>query len=335
MHPHPPPPQADYRPPELNSQWALRTSLYLPADAPANCPLSAGYEPPTYAIHAPHGSDATLAALARHVPGAGTNGGSTALAAGTGPGAEAGPPGSTAGDAQPPAAARYNSLDVSEWIGGSSSGAGKAARVDSSRRSASAGRASSGTNTRGAAAALASGPSRPRPATSRVPKTLGLVSCAGCGARGFYKADGVHLEPCPRCRQVWYCSEVCAQVDWPAHEHVCKWHQNGHWGTYGRKPVDQHWVASGAMAAGLRMLHARGRAAEAAAAAGQPPTLATRRSSPVMDTVFDEVTVVKQKVEAARARERRAEARQRAVEEAAYWGLDGPRPCMYMGGKPI
>eukprot|EP00983_Pelagomonas_calceolata_P109656 1159579-Pelagomonas_calceolata.AAC.8 len=40
-------------------------------------------------------------------------------------------------------------------------------------------------------------------------------------------------------------------------------------------------------------------------------------------------------VQAARAREIAAEKKQAHVEYLAYHGMDGPRPCMYMGGKPI
>lgn len=43
---------------------------------------------------------------------------------------------------------------------------------------------------------------RVRSACTRVPKTLGLAVCAGCNAKGFYKADGVHLEQCRQCGQV-------------------------------------------------------------------------------------------------------------------------------------
>ncbi len=121
---------------------------------------------------------------------------------------------------------------------------------------------------------------RPRSAASLVPKTLGLAKCSGCGARGFHRADGVHLEPCRHCKQVgvraprrarrhvtrvraaaqqpgaqpgvaacwllqvWYCSEVCAKADWLSHKALCKWQTTGHWEPFGRKAEQEHWVVS-------------------------------------------------------------------------------------------
>ena len=35
------------------------------------------------------------------------------------------------------------------------------------------------------------------------------------------------------------------------------------------------------------------------------------------------------------AREKEAERKQKEVEHRAYMGLDGPRPCMTLNGKPI
>ena len=42
-----------------------------------------------------------------------------------------------------------------------------------------------------------------------------------------------------------------------------------------------------------------------------------------------------QVLEAMRAKELEAAHKQAHVEKLAYDGLDGPRPCMFMGGKPI
>jgi hypothetical protein len=50
---------------------------------------------------------------------------------------------------------------------------------------------------------------------------------------------------------------------------------------------------------------------------------------------FDAHEDIEAKVARARQKELEMEARQKDIEDRAYWGLDGPRPCMYMGGKPV
>ena len=41
-----------------------------------------------------------------------------------------------------------------------------------------------------------------------VPKSAGMLTCAGCGIRAFYAADGVMLHACPECKQVRHASVV-------------------------------------------------------------------------------------------------------------------------------
>lgn len=36
-----------------------------------------------------------------------------------------------------------------------------------------------------------------------------------------------------------------------------------------------------------------------------------------------------------RRKELELEQKQKEIEDRAFWGLDGPRPCMYQNGKPI
>lgn len=50
--------------------------------------------------------------------------------------------------------------------------------------------------------------------------------------------------------QVWYCSAVCKRIDYPSHKLVCKWATTGQWLPYGKKPAEEYWVNSAAMAAG-------------------------------------------------------------------------------------
>lgn len=274
--------QDNHKPLDLNSHWALRTGLYLPQKPDSHTPLSAVYEPPGYAMHIARGADATLAALVRKQGGS-----STSRQAGS----SAEDPGPRTGGAV--------ELDPDQWMSFGYTGPPKDA--NSKARPVSAHRA------RGAAAALATGPGRPKSATVRIPKTLGLAVCSGCGAKGYYGADGVHLEPCRQCKQVWYCSEVCAELDRPHHEAVCKWAKTGHWSPFGGRGQDQSWVTNGAMAAGRRMLEKRGKAAMAAAAAGSPNTLAKSRQADAIEGIFDEVQGIKATVAQVRAKVRALE----------------------------
>jgi len=154
-----------------------------------------------------------------------------------------------------------------------------------------------------------------------VPKSLGLAQCAGCGVRSFYMAGGVRLSPCARgCNQVFYCSETCARVDWPMHGPYCKWVTNGQWMQPGCRTSQQLWVANASLAAGRALLKKKAWSA---------------RSRESLARELDDEEQFEKVVQAARAREIAAEKKQAHVEYLAYHGMDGPRPCMYMGGKPI
>ncbi|KAF5837227.1 hypothetical protein DUNSADRAFT_4682 [Dunaliella salina] len=59
------------------------------------------------------------------------------------------------------------------------------------------------------------------------------------------------------------------------------------------------------------------------------------RSRDGLASELDDEEQLEKVVRAARAREIAAEKKQAHVEYLAYHGMDGPRPCMYMGGKPI
>eukprot|EP00983_Pelagomonas_calceolata_P109655 1159579-Pelagomonas_calceolata.AAC.7 len=48
-------------------------------------------------------------------------------------------------------------------------------------------------------------------------------------------------------KQVFYCSETCARVDWPMHGPYCKWVTNGQWMQPGCRTSQQLWVANGAL----------------------------------------------------------------------------------------
>jgi len=44
---------------------------------------------------------------------------------------------------------------------------------------------------------------------------------------------------------------------------------------------------------------------------------------------------IEQKVRAARVKEQKLEKKQARIEQRAMDGMDGPRPCLFMGGKPV
>ena len=50
-------------------------------------------------------------------------------------------------------------------------------------------------------------------AENGIPKALAMAVCAGCARKTFWKGDGRPLVTCPRCKEVWYCSEACMRLD--------------------------------------------------------------------------------------------------------------------------
>eukprot|EP00238_Polyblepharides_amylifera_P007479 CAMPEP_0196592198 /NCGR_PEP_ID=MMETSP1081-20130531/72035_1 /TAXON_ID=36882 /ORGANISM="Pyramimonas amylifera, Strain CCMP720" /LENGTH=315 /DNA_ID=CAMNT_0041915809 /DNA_START=161 /DNA_END=1105 /DNA_ORIENTATION=- len=91
-----------------------------------------------------------------------------------------------------------------------------------------------------------------------VPKHLGAALCRGCGARGFFKADGVTLTACQSCKQVFYCSDTCRDVDFPEHEKVCKFETTLASGVRHKwrssTAAQDHWVQNTGMQEGRRLL---------------------------------------------------------------------------------
>ncbi|KAJ1461498.1 hypothetical protein M885DRAFT_558646 [Pelagophyceae sp. CCMP2097] len=83
-----------------------------------------------------------------------------------------------------------------------------------------------------------------------VPATLAIASCAACGLRAFYGADGQPMRPCVQCGKVYYCDHTCAAVDAPAHALACEHERAGGWNVATRKrwPVGaaKSWVDSSA-----------------------------------------------------------------------------------------
>ena len=148
-----------------------------------------------------------------------------------------------------------------------------------------------------------------------VPKSLGVVSCGGCGTRSYLNAGGTEMFACKSCQQVWYCSQTCARVDYPSHKAICRHHVHGLWSPGGARSRDEYWVGSAAMAAGRKLLK-------------------QRQTLGLGDELEEQVYIV-QAVAAAKHEEARSEQLQRRIERQAYDGLNGPRPCLYMGGKPV
>ncbi len=51
--------------------------------------------------------------------------------------------------------------------------------------------------------------------------------------------------------------------------------------------------------------------------------------------VYAQVDALKWVYREMRKKELAMERKQKLIEQRADWGLDGPRPCMYMGGKRV
>ncbi|KAG1660125.1 hypothetical protein FOA52_003785 [Chlamydomonas sp. UWO 241] len=158
---------------------------------------------------------------------------------------------------------------------------------------------------------------RPPSPPPRLPKTIAHARCAGCARSKFRGADGPPLIPCGKCGQVYYCSGTCAQVDAQSHKQVCAFYTNGVWAAGGKRPEEDYWVNNGAMAAARKELRAR-------MAGGGP------MSEEEAFDVRDHIAAVEA---AEKAKERQARATQKHIEYLADNGMDGPRPCMYNGGK--
>jgi hypothetical protein len=153
------------------------------------------------------------------------------------------------------------------------------------------------------------------PSPNGVPKSLGVVSCAGCGTKSYFNAGGPAMFACRSCQQAWYCSQTCAHVDYPSHKQICKYQVHGQWSPGGARSRDEYWVGSSAMAAGRKLLQ--------------------QRQKLGLGDEFEEQEFIERAVAEARVEEARAEQLQGRIERQAYDGLDGPRPCMYMGGRPV
>eukprot|EP00798_Chlamydomonas_sp_ICE-L_P013547 gene13547-19417_t len=175
-------------------------------------------------------------------------------------------------------------------------------------------------------ASASQGPSRPSSSgpprsssVTRIPKTMAMAQCAGCGAKAFRKADGVNLMPCKHCKSVFYCSETCANVDWKSHKQLCKYHTTGQWQSCRLRPADEYWVNNGAMAKARRVLEHK----------------ATKGVQLTREEQMEEEAQIKRVLESMREKELAAEKKQADVERLAYYGMDGPRPCMTENGKPV
>ncbi|GMH33582.1 hypothetical protein BSKO_01416 [Bryopsis sp. KO-2023] len=95
---------------------------------------------------------------------------------------------------------------------------------------------------------------------------------------------------------------------------VCNHTTSGKWMPSGMRASEDHWVANASMAQGFRLL-SKCRAAKSKPGAS--------------------LAVIEKSITKARLQELALEKQQRLIEDRAYFGLDGPRPCMYMGGKPM
>lgn len=122
-----------------------------------------------------------------------------------------------------------------------------------------------------------------------------------------------------RVAQVWYCSETCRRTDFQSHKQICKWHTTGQWQPFGQRPVEDYWVVNAAMAKARRELQQR--------------KTAMQRLSP--DEEVEEQARLQEVVKKEKERQRRLAEDQAHIEWRALYGLDGPRPCMYMHGKRI
>lgn len=112
-------------------------------------------------------------------------------------------------------------------------------------------------------------------------------------------------------------------MDFQSHKQICSYYTTGTWTPFGKRPEDDYWVNNAAMAKARRELRAR-RAREGHRVGQMTP-----------DEELEEQERVEKLVEAARAKEKAEQAAQAEIEKRAYWGLDGPRPCMYQGGKRV
>ncbi|KAK9829476.1 hypothetical protein WJX72_006085 [[Myrmecia] bisecta] len=151
-----------------------------------------------------------------------------------------------------------------------------------------------------------------RPNATGVPKTMGVAACSGCGRKSYYKADGLQLKPCSQCEKVYYCSTTCEALDRLSHQAVCQFNRNGQWSL--TRPADQYWTVNKSMAVGRELL---------------------RHKEALWSSQTAAEASIKRRVGRVRQQELEAEARQADVEQRHADGLDGPRPCQYMGGKNI
>eukprot|EP00877_Chromochloris_zofingiensis_P014270 jgi/Chrzof1/9097/Cz03g35280.t1 len=222
-------------------------------------------------------------------------------------------------------------------------------------------------------------PSRPK-SSQGVPKSLGMACCSGCGKKSFYNADGVCLTPCRQCQQVYYCSELCARLDYPSHKHICKYATTGHWTPAGTRPAGEYWVQNPSWAVARKLLRTRPATAGPAAALtgyhqhGSTASESLLRSQPgntefkgygsglsadqqsealhnlqtadggtrkqgQSDTTFlaelDRQSQLEQQLKAVNLADKVKAEAQRVIEERAMNGMDGPRPCLCMNGRPL
>jgi hypothetical protein len=119
--------------------------------------------------------------------------------------------------------------------------------------------------------------------------------------------------------QVFYCSDTCRKTDFQSHKSLCKYHTTGVWQPYGRRPEDDYWVNNAAMARARHELRVR----------------KSRTEKLGIEDELEEAARVEEVKKAARAKEKAAMDKQAKIEWRAHWGLDGPRPCLYMGGKKV
>mmetsp|Transcript_15522 Transcript_15522/g.38804 ORF Transcript_15522/g.38804 Transcript_15522/m.38804 type:complete len:367 (-) Transcript_15522:143-1243(-) len=161
---------------------------------------------------------------------------------------------------------------------------------------------------RGARASAASTKRPPAAADTGVPKSLGVALCSGCGKKSYYGADGKRLRPCEHCASVWYCSDTCAKVDWQHHKKMCKYVSGGQGaGTWSATtPAEDCWISNAAMRRGRELLAEKTKR--------YPGGDATRH--------------IRHEMQAISLADAEREAQAHEVNRRAYYGMDGPRPCL-------